>query len=444
MKEVRGISVVGLGKLGLCIAASFADKGYQVFGVDVDSEKVKKINQGISPIEETGLAALLKQAKKNLSASGDSEAAVLKSDVTFIVVATPSLADGSFSNAHLEHALENIGAALRKKKEYHLAVITSTVMPKTSEKVAKFILEKTSGKKFGRDFGLAYNPEFIALGSVIRDFLNPDFILIGESRKKDGDILEAIYRRTCENSPRFARMSLLNAEITKITLNCYVTTKITFANSLAALCESLAGADANVVTQAIGLDSRIGAKYLRPGLGFGGPCFPRDNVAFAAFARSLETQAKLAEMVDEVNRDQVSRVVNRIKGILAAKNISKKAARIGFLGLSYKPNTPVIDDSQALNIAQMLVNEGFQLNVYDPLALAHARSVLGDAVVYAKSADACLADADLGVIATPYEEFKQVNFKKLGKNIVILDCWRLLGDPRGINIQHLGVGPRIN
>lgn len=440
MREIRGISVIGLGKLGLCIAASFADKGFQVNGVDVDIEKIEKINQGLSPIEETGLSALIKKAKKNLSVARDTEAAVLSSDVSFIVVATPSLADGSFSNNYLEHALEKIGIALKKKRGYHLVVITSTVMPKTCEKVAKFILEKTSGKKFGRDFGLAYNPEFIALGSVIYDFLNPDFILIGEAQRRDGDILKGIYCRTCDNSPRFARMSLLNAEIAKITLNCYVTTKITFANSVAALCERVAGADANVIMQAIGLDSRIGIKYLRPGLGYGGPCFPRDNVAFAAFARNLEIRAKLAEMVDEVNRDQVLRVVNRIKEILAATNKSKKVTRIGILGLSYKPNTAVIDDSQALNIAQILVNEGYRLIVFDPLALTHARAVLGDTVAYAQDADACLADADLGVIATPCKEFKGIDFKKLNRDIVLLDCWRLLRRRQGINIQYLGAG----
>src|SRR3990167_1019327 len=309
---MHNISVVGLGKLGLCAAACFTSKGFKVIGVDVDAEKINKINKGVSPIEETGLQEIIKKARGSLKATADYKYALSNSDVTFIVVATPSLADGSFSNEYLEKSLLKIGASLKKKKKYHLVVVTSTVMPQTVETVVKYILENTSGKKCGRDFGVAYNPEFIALGSVLHDFLNPDFILIGEVNKIDGDMLEFLYTKTCENKPRFARMSPLNAEITKISLNCYITTKITFANSISALCEGVKGADASVITQALGLDTRVGSKYIKPGLGYGGPCFPRDNVAFSAFARRLEKKAKLAEMVDEVNKDQVMRVIEKI------------------------------------------------------------------------------------------------------------------------------------
>lgn len=434
------ISVVGLGKLGLCTAVCFASKGFKVIGVDVDIEKIEKINKGVSPISETGLEHLLKKAKSNLKATSDYQEAVLNSDVTFIVVATPSLADGSFSNDYLEKALHKIGDALKKKKSYHLVVITSTVMPQTIENIAKFILEKTSGKKCGKDFGIAYNPEFIALGSVIHDLLNPDFILIGEMNKKDGDILEDVYKKTCDNKPRFARMSPLNAEITKIALNCYITTKITFANSLSAICEKVKGANAFVVTKALGLDSRIGSRYIRPGLGYGGPCFPRDNVAFVAFARRVESKAKLAEMVDEVNRDQILRVVNRINEILSGMHKDKKTAKIGILGLSYKPNTPIIEDSQALNIVQLLINEGFRVNVYDPQAQENSRSVLGNTVKYAKDKEDCLKGVDIGVIAVPWDEFKNIEVKKINKNIVLLDCWRLLEGNKDIDIRYLGAG----
>lgn len=436
---MEGISVIGLGKLGLCIAGCFADKGYKVLGVDIDIGKIEQINKGLSPIDETGLAALIKKAKKNLSATSDCIEAVLRSDVSFVVVATPSLADGSFSNEYLEKALQQIGAALKKKKSYHLVVITSTVMPQTTEKVAKFILEKVSGKKCGKDFGLAYNPEFIALGSVIRDFLNPDFILIGEANKKDGAMLEGIYKKTCDNSPRFARMSPLNAEITKISLNCYVTTKITFANSVAAICEKIKGADAGVVTGALGLDSRIGIKYIRPGLGYGGPCFPRDNVAFSALARILESRAKLAEMVDEVNRDQVFRILERIKQILSISGKDISSSRIAVLGLSYKPNTPIIEDSQALEIAQLLVNEAAGVTVFDPQAMENSLSILGGRVRYAKNVKDALKAIDLAVIAVPWEEFKKISLKEF-KGIAVLDCWKILKNAKNNNIHNLGVG----
>jgi len=438
--KIKAISVIGLGKLGLCVAGCFADKGFKVIGVDIDIGRIEKINQGISPIRETGLADLTKKVRNNLRATKDYEEAVLNSDATFIVVATPSLADGSFSNEYLEKALHSIAEALKKKKGYHLVVVTSTVMPRTTDEVARFLLEKLSGKVCGEDFGLAYNPEFIALGSVIHDFLNPDFILIGEANKKDGDILEVIYRQTCENNPRFARMSPLNAEIAKISLNCYVTTKITFANSLATICEKVKGADAHVITRALGLDSRIGTKYLKPGLGYGGPCFPRDNIAFSAFARKLEIKAKLAEMVDEVNRDQVLRIVNRVNEIFIKSHKDKKNIRIGVLGLSYKPNTPIAEDSQALEITQLLVNEGYRVSVYDPQAQENARGVLGGMVTYAKDSQGCILNADLGLIAVPWEEFKKLDFNKINKNIILLDCWRLLEGVEGINIKYLGAG----
>ncbi|GAJ11266.1 unnamed protein product, partial [marine sediment metagenome] len=257
---------------------------------------------------------------------------------------------GSFSNKQLEETLKQIGLVLREKKNYHLVVISSTVMPGTTEHVGKFVVEEASGKKCGKDFGLAYNPEFIALGSVIHDFFNPDFVLIGEINKKDGDVLEKIYKSICEDEPRFARMSPVNAEIAKISLNCYITTKITFANFLGSLCERIPGANAEVITQALGLDSRIGSKYLKPGLGYGGPCFPRDNLAFSAFAMKLNIKAKLAQTVDEVNRDQATRIVKVIEGMVKKSEKGRDRVKIGVLGLSYKPNTPIIEDSQAVDI----------------------------------------------------------------------------------------------
>jgi len=195
-----------------------------------------------------------------------------------------------------------------------------------------------------------------------------------------------------------------------------------------------------VITKALGLDSRIGSKYIRPGLGYGGPCFPRDNVAFSAFARKVEARAKLAEMVDEVNRDQVLRIIHRINEILSLRGRNKKSEQIAILGLSYKPNTPIIEDSQVLSIAQVLVSEGYRVCVYDPQALESARSVLGDTVKYAKNVQECLAGADLGIIGVPWNEFKRINAKKLKKGIILFDCWRLLEGKKGLDIRYLGVG----
>lgn len=439
-QNIGCISIVGLGKMGLCMAACFAQK-YKVEAVDVDRNKIELIRQGKNPVQEPGLTEALNNYRKNLCVSSDYQKAVVNSQVTFIVVATPSEVDGSFSNGQLEESLQNIGLALREKDEYHLVVITSTVMPGTTDHIGKAILEKTSGKICGKDFGLAYNPEFIALGSVIHDFLNPDFTLIGEANKQDGEILENIYRNICENSPRFARMNPVNAEIAKISLNCYVTMKITFANSLAAICERVSGADAEIITRAIGLDSRIGGKYLKPGLGFGGPCFPRDNVAFATFARGVNVEAKLAGIVDEVNREQGKRIVNIVEELGAKIKKTKERIVIGVLGLSYKPNTPIIEDSQAIDIVRSLIDKGYKVIVYDPQALELAKNVFGDGVIHAKNGVECVKEADVVLVATPWDEFKSIDMTGTKKDLCILDCWGIIKDRGlGVPIKYIGKG----
>jgi UDPglucose 6-dehydrogenase len=294
-KAPSAISVIGLGKLGAPLAACLAAKGHSVIAVDVDAQKVDAINEGRAPVFEPGLEEKIGQSNGRLRATQDIAEAVAASEITFIVVATPSETDGGFSNRYVLATCESIGRALRSKTNFHVVALTSTVMPGSSDGEVRAALEKASGRRAGQDFGLCYNPEFIALGSVIHDFLNPDFVLIGESDARSGGILESLYREVCDNSPMFARMNLLNAEITKLSVNAFVTTKISFANMLARMCELLPGASVDVVTAALGLDSRIGAKYLKGAVSYGGPCFPRDNLALAAFARGIGAPADLAE-----------------------------------------------------------------------------------------------------------------------------------------------------
>ena len=197
-----------------------------------------------------------------------------------ITVPTPSDANGRFSNAYVEAVLDRIAGGLKAKKTFHVVALVSTVMPTTCEHVFVPILEKLTGKVCGRDFGFVYNPEFVALGSVIHDFLHPDMLLIGASDERSAQLCRELYSSVVENDPYYAVMNLTNAEITKLSLNCYVTMKISFANELALICERIPGADVDVVTTAVGADTRVGRRYLKGGLGFGGPCFPRDNLAF--------------------------------------------------------------------------------------------------------------------------------------------------------------------
>jgi len=425
---------VGLGKLGLCLAAVLASCGFEVSGIETDPSKVKAVNLGTSPIYEPGLAQLIKKNHRRLRASTDYDS-VSGTDVTFVVVPTPSDDSGGFSLKFVSQAMEGIGRELSEKKGYHLVVLTSTVMPGSMDGTVVPLLEKHSGKVSGRDFGVCYNPEFIALGDVIHGMVAPDFILIGESDPKAGKLLVSIQERLCENSPPMERMNFINAEIAKISLNSFVTMKMTFANTLAEIAEKIPGADVDAITQAIGNDRRVGRAYLKGALGYGGTCFPRDNVAFKKFATSVGAQARLSEATHELNVGQVERIV-----ALALKNGLEPTHRVGVLGLSFKPSTNIVEQSQSLMIAQSLAGRGFQVNVYDPVAIESARQVLGEKVNYSKSVQDCVKSSDFVVIATPWPEFRKLNASLL-RGKVILDCWRMLpAKMPGARVVRLGVG----
>jgi UDPglucose 6-dehydrogenase len=271
------ISVVGLGKLGAPLAAVLADRGHHVIGVDSSPDTVKAINEGRAPVQEPGLDTLVAARRSRLTATTDGAAAAASTEATVIIVPTPSLASGLFSTEYVLDAIGKVGQGLRRTTAYHLVVVTSTVAPGTMDTEIAPALERASGRRLGDSLGLCYNPEFIALGSVIRDMQNPDFVLIGESDRRAGDTLEQIQRSVVGDSTPVRRMNLVNAEVAKIAVNTYVTTKISYANMLSELCEQLPGGDVSVVTDAIGLDRRIGARFFKAALGYGGPCFSRSR-----------------------------------------------------------------------------------------------------------------------------------------------------------------------
>jgi UDPglucose 6-dehydrogenase len=417
------LSIIGLGKLGAPMAAVMAHKGHTVVGVDINPAYVTAIQEGRSPVNEPGLAEMIRANRERLRATHDYDDAILATDATFIMVPTPSDPDGTFSLRFVLNAAERIGAALRKKKGWHLVVLSSTVMPgSTGEKLLP-ALETYSRKKCAEDFGLCYNPEFIALGSVIRDMLKPDMILIGESDQRSGDTLEGFYNTLCESNPRIQRMNYVNAELTKLSVNTFVTTKISYANMLAQVCETLPGADVDVVTSAIGCDSRIGVKYLQGALGYGGPCFPRDNIAFSALARANGVPAILAEATDELNRRQIPRIAELIMSRLPERGVA------GILGLAYKPDTDVIEESQGLGIAKELLARGASVTVYDPAAMENARPLLEGKISFAGSAAECVRKSDVIAITTPWPEFRNLSSEDLkagNHRPVVVDCWRVL------------------
>lgn len=422
-EQLTTLTVVGLGKLGAPMAACLAAKGYTVIGVDVDETKIAAINDGRAPVYETGLDEMLRRSEGRLSATTDLEDAVRRSQLTFVVVATPSDEEGGFSLRWVLPACETIGRAIRDHDDFHTVVLTSTVMPGSTGGPVREALEQASGKRCGEDFGLAYSPEFIALGSVIRDFLNPDFLLVGESDERAGAALESVYRRAVETEAPVARMNFVNAELAKLSVNTFVTTKIAYANMLARICEQLPDADVDVVTDAIGLDTRIGRKYLRGTISYGGPCFPRDNVALATLARGLGAPAFVAEATDTANRDGISRLADLVEARLPENGVA------AVLGLSYKPNTDVVDESPGLLLVRELASRGVDVVGYDPAANGNAARALDGAGRLSDSLDDAVAAADTIVIATAWDEFKRLDpsvLERNGHRRVVIDCWRVL------------------
>jgi UDPglucose 6-dehydrogenase len=431
------VAVIGLGKLGAPLAAVLAGKGNDVLGIDVNPEAVRLLNEGFAPVEEPGLQALLSASRDRLSATMDIAAAA-DTEVSILLVPTPSDNRGAFSNQHVFAAVEELGRGLRGRDAYHVVVVASTVMPGSCDAEIRPALESASGRRVGETLGLCYSPEFIALGNVIRDMLEPDMVLIGESDTRAGDMLQRLYAGVCENDPPFRRMSLVNAELTKIAVNTYVTMKISYANTLADMCERLPGGDVKVVTDALGLDTRIGAKYLRGAIAYGGPCFPRDNKAFGVLARDLGAEPLLAEATDAVNVAQTDRLARVVQSRLEA------GSSVGILGLAYKPDTGVIEESPGVALARLLANAGYEVHVYDPVATEAGVQALGGLVLGSSSVAELLAQSDVAVIATPWPEFAELpidGLERNGRRTVVVDCWRLLPDDAeggAVEIVRLG------
>jgi len=406
------ITVMGLGKLGACLVGSLAEGGHQVRGFDVSAAAVKSLNSQQSLVYEPGLAELLEKNAGRFAAFGDAGTALSGSEAVYIIVPTPSKPEGDFANDYVTQALEAIGEDLRQNPRQMTVVVSSTVMPGSCEAEFLPLLEARSGLTVGKEIGLAYSPEFIALGSVLKDMSQPDLILIGESDPRTGDIVSEIALSMVANSPEVRRMSLSSAEITKIAINTFVTTKISYANMLSELCDEIPGSDIDDVTTAVGSDRRVGKLYLKAALGYGGPCFPRDNAALAFSAESRGLKADIARATDSVNRRQVERIVS------LALQSSQPGDQIGVVGLAYKPNTPVIDESQGLEIARSLSKKDRAVVGFDPLVAENAPERSANFVVAQSPLE--LDGATVVIVANP--ELGHT-LEGTARRAVIIDMW---------------------
>ena len=399
------ISVIGSGYVGLVTGVCLAKFGHKVIFVDVDRDKINKINQGICPIFEKDLDELLKKYKDNISATLDYSNAIYESDLSFICVNTPSTKDGINLN-YVEQVVIEIAKILKNKNAWYLVVVKSTVLPGTTKSFVLSLLEKYSNKKVGKDFGLAMNPEFLSEGNAVNDFLKPDRIVIGSYDKKSNDFLKQLYK---DFSCPIVETSLSAAEMIKYASNAFLATKISFINEIGNFCKHI-GIDTYDVADGMGFDKRIGRAFLDSGIGWGGSCFPKDLQALITLADKEGQDAKIIKSIVEVNDKQPLKLLE----ILKKNNLYKKDKTFGILGLSFKPNTDDIRDSRAIPIIEKLLSLGVNIKVYDPKAMNNFKKLYPN-LIYCNSANEIL-NTDIILILTKWDEFKKLDYS--GKVVI--------------------------
>jgi UDPglucose 6-dehydrogenase len=430
------ILVVGTGHVGLLYAIAFATWGHEVVGADVDAKSVERFRRGNATFFEPGLDEALQKALDTgrLSFTTGVEAAAGAAEVVFLCVGTPSREDGSIDLRPLRNAASAVGRGLRSADGFPVIVVKSTVIPGTTEGVVGPALERASGKKAGRDFGLAMNPEFLREGSGIQDALRPDRIVIGSLDARSRAATEAVYSNL--EAPRFVS-DLRTAEMVKYATNAFLATKVSFANELANLCDALGGVDVGRVVDGMGLDPRINPRFLQAGLGFGGSCFPKDVRAIVVAGGAKGYRARLLASVLAVNDAQPLRAV-----ALAEEAVgSLRGKRVAILGLSFKGGSDDIRESRAVPLARALLRKGARVVGCDPMAgEAFRREV--PKVEIAADVRAAVAGADVCIVHNDWPQWRELtseDFEGMRRKIVI-DGRRIL-DPRrldGVRLTVLG------
>ena len=440
---MRRISIIGTGYVGLSTAVCFASRGYHVIASTQSKENARAINAQRAPFYEPGLDAALRRCvrSKLLRAETSRAKAVAETDVSFITVATPDQPDGTIDLRYVIRASEDIGRALRKKDTYHLVVVKSTVTPGTTREVVKPAIERTSQLAAGRDFGLCTNPEFLRQGSAIEDTLHPDRVIIGEYEARSGTLLEDLLSEFYERSAPLLKMELESAEMVKYASNAFLATKISYANEIANVCETVPGVDVSQVMAGVGLDRRINPQFLNAGAGFGGSCLPKDAKALCNFAKEHGYQAPLLHAVLTINEAQARRVAQLVLSCL----VKPDGKKVAILGLAFKPDTDDLREAPSLRIATQLMAAGACASAYDPVVKEIAFPGF-EALDRSDSIPACLAGAHCCVVVTEWEEFKALtpdDFIRHMAQPIVVDARRIF-DPqlfrRRLVYKAIGLG----
>lgn len=413
------VLIVGSGYVGLVTGTCFAEVGIDVTCVDIDQIKIQKLKQGISPIYEPGLEVMLHRNIENgrLQFSDNLAESLENTDVVFSAVGTPPDEDGS---ADLKYVLDVARTVGQNIKRHVLVVTKSTVPVGTAKKVRDAIQQELDKRGVEIGFDVASNPEFLKEGDAINDFMKPDRIVVGVESEVAEELMTKLYKPFTLNGHPVIFMDVPSAEMTKYAANSMLATKISFMNDIANLCEII-GADVNMVRKGIGSDSRIGNKFIYPGIGYGGSCFPKDVKALIKTSHQNGYPLRVLQAVEDVNDDQKLVLFHKLQKYY--KN-DLDGKTIALWGLSFKPNTDDMREAPALVLIKALTGAGAKVKVYDPVAMEECHRRIGDVVVYAKDAHEAILDADALLLVTEWSEFKIPNFeviKKLLKKPVIFD-----------------------
>ena len=436
------IIVVGSGYVGLVTGTCFAESGVNVTCVDVDKNKIQQLKDGTIPIYEPGLEAMVKSnvEKKRLFFTSDIKEGIEGSEVIFIAVGTPPGEDGSADLKHVLNVAKDIGQVITK----HIVVVTKSTVPVgTSEKIRSTILAELDKRKVSVPFDMASNPEFLKEGAAIDDFLKPERIVIGIDNEKTKEIMSRLYMPFVLNNHPILFMDIASAEITKYAANAMLATRISFINEIANLCDIL-GADINNVRKGIGSDSRIGSKFIYPGTGYGGSCFPKDVKAIIRTAKDNGYELNVINAVEKANEFQKNVIFNKMTKFFN-NNLNNKS--IGIWGLSFKPKTDDIREASSLILIEKLLQAGARVKAYDPAAMNETKKLLGNRVKYTSDPYEALVNVDAVALMTEWSEFHLPDFNRMGelmKGKVIFDG-RNIYEPselRKFGFTYFGIGRR--
>jgi len=413
------ISIVGTGYVGLVTGACLAETGAVVNCIDVNQTKIDNLNNGIMPIYEPGLEDIVKRnvQKERLFFTTKLSEVVNDSDAIFIAVGTPPDEDGSADLKYVVGVAREIGQSL---ENYTVVITKSTVPVGTAKKVKAAIQEELDKRGVSVEFDVSSNPEFLKEGNAVDDFLKPDRIVVGVESERAEKVLKRLYKPFVLNGHPIFVMDITSSEMTKYAANSMLATKISFINDIANLCE-IVGADINMVRKGIGSDSRIGNKFLYPGVGYGGSCFPKDVQALVKTAKDFGYDLKVLQAVEEVNIHQKTVLYNKIFGYFGG---DLKGKKIAMWGLSFKPETDDMREAPSLVLIEKLLAQGAEVLAYDPIAMHEAERILGDKIKFCKDMYEVLIEADALAVVTEWSEFRLPNFKvmeRLLKNKVIFD-----------------------